>query len=232
MTSNLAIIPARGGSKRIPRKNIRDFQDRPIIAYSIIAALESRLFDKVMVSTDDEEIAEVAGKYGAEVPFMRSDEKADDHTVLADVIFEVVHCYEQRNILFENICCILPTAPLITSTKIKQAYDLLISSGCTSVCPVVEFSYPIWRSLKLNENERLEMNWPENLNKRSQDLPRTYHDAGVFYWINSKKFLEEKKIFTSDTRALILESNDVQDIDTLQDWQMAEIKYKLFKLHD
>lgn len=225
--SNLAIIPARGGSKRIPRKNIRNFLGKPIIAYSIETALESGLFDEVMVSTDDEEIAEVAKKYGAKVPFMRSNENADDHATTIDVLVEVLHSYQQQQTHFKNGCCIYPTAPLLKSSFLKSGYEKLINERFSAVFPVVEFSYPIQRSLKLREKGNAEMNWPEHLESRSQDLPKAYHDAGQFYWFNVEEILKEKKLFGNNSGAIVLPSTSVQDIDTEEDWKLAEMKAKL-----
>ena len=225
--SNLAIIPARGGSKRIPRKNIREFLGKPIIAYSIQIALEIGLFEEVMVSTDDEEIAEVAKKYGAKVPFMRSVENADDHASTIDVLVEVLKIYQKRGKNFENGCCIYPTAPLLKSSFIKSGYEKLINESFYTVFPVVEFSYPIQRSLKLSSKGKVEMNWPEHLESRSQDLPKAYHDAGQFYWFNIKEILKEKKLFGKNSGAMVLPSRNVQDIDTEEDWTFAEMKSKL-----
>ncbi|MTI88141.1 MAG: pseudaminic acid cytidylyltransferase [Balneolaceae bacterium] len=225
--SNVAIIPARGGSKRIPRKNIRDFLGKPIIAYSIEAALESDLFDEIMVSTDDEEIAEVAKKYGAKVPFMRSKENADDYATTVDVLVEVLQTYQQQGKNFENGCCIYPTAPLVKPVFLENAYEKLIHKNFNTVFPVVEFSYPIQRSLKLNEVGKVEMNWPEYLDSRSQDLPKSYHDAGQFYWFKVEGLLKEEKFFGNNSGAIILPNTRVQDIDTKEDWRLAEMKAKL-----
>lgn len=224
--ANLAIIPARGGSKRIPRKNIKPFLGKPIIAYSIEAAIKSNLFDEVMVSTDDEEIAKIAKQYGAKVPFLRSNDNANDFAVLADVVEEVVSNYAQNNEIFENICCILPTAPFVTSTKIIEAYKTLFNNNFDSVFPVLEFSFPIQRSLKIEDN-KVAMVWNEHLNSRSQDLESRYHDSGQFYWIKTQSFLTEKKLLTNDSGAIIISQLEAQDIDTETDWKLAEIKYKL-----
>ncbi len=190
----LAIITARGGSKRIPRKNIRDFLGKPVIAYVIDASIKSNLFEEVMVSTDDSEIAEVAQKYGARVPFMRSAENSDDFATTDDVLVEVLEEYKKLGKNFEYACCLYPTAPFVTPQKLQQAFKLLVESQADSVFPVVAFSYPIWRSLRI-ENGRLVMNFPENLNKRSQDLAIAYHDAGQFYFFRVENFLTKKKNF-------------------------------------
>ena len=225
--SNVAIIPARGGSKRIPRKNIRDFLGKPIIAYSIETALESGLFEEVMVSTDDEEIAEIAKKCGAIVPFMRSEENADDYASTVDVLVEVLQTFQQQGKDFENGCCIYPTAPLLKPSSLKSGYEKLINESVSTVFPVVEFPYPIQRSLKLIGNDKVEMNWPEHIGSRSQDLPKAYHDTGQFYWFNVEELIKEKKLFGENCAAIVLASNSVQDIDTEEDWKLAEMKAKL-----
>lgn len=224
--ANLAIIPARGGSKRILKKNIKYFLGKPIISYSIEAAIKSNLFDEVMVSTDDEEIAEIARTYGAKTPFLRSSKNADDFSVLADVVEEVVGNYKEKNINFNNICCILATAPFVTSNKITEAHNKLLEHNYDSVFPVLEFSFPIQRSLKFNDN-KVTMVWGEYLNSRSQDLEPRYHDSGQFYWIKTAAFLNEKKLFTTNSGAIVISELEAQDIDTETDWKLAEIKFKL-----
>lgn len=220
---NLAIIPARGGSKRIPRKNVKDFLGKPIIAYSIEAALKSGLFDEVMVSTDDEEIAEIAKQYGAKVPFMRSAEAANDYASTADVLNEVIANYKSIGLEFDNFCCIYATAPLISSKNIVSAFQLLQESEFTVVYPVVEFSYPIWRCLDVDANGSMKRHWPEFENSRSQDLPKEYHDTGTFYWYQTKDWLNG----SVKLGAIIVDETAVQDIDTETDWKLAEMKYKL-----
>lgn len=227
--ANVAIITARGGSKRIPRKNIKDFLGRPIIAYSIETALNSGLFDYVMVSTEDDEIAEVAKRYGAQVPFIRSKQTADDYTGTADVVLEVLHDLTKTGKQFDNACCIYPTAPFITKQSLTAAYNLLQHHTFDSVFPVCPFSYPILRALKIKDS-KTSMMWPENTNKRSQDLEPAYHDAGQFYWMNVHLFLKEKKLFTNNTGSIILNELHVQDIDSEMDWKLAELKYQL--LHE
>lgn len=216
---NLCIIPARGGSKRIPRKNIRPFLGKPIIAYSIETALKSGLFEEVMVSTDDEEIASIARQYGATVPFMRSAENADDHATLADVVDEVLQHYRQN---FEYACCILPTAPLVQAGHLQQAYQKMIDNDLYSVRPVVAFSYPIQRALKMNTDETVDWFYPEFARTRSQDLPAAYHDAGQFYWMHANRGLSPQK-----RGAIVLSETEVQDIDNEQDWKLAELKYQM-----
>jgi N-acylneuraminate cytidylyltransferase len=223
---NLCIIPARGGSKRIPRKNVKDFLGKPIIAYSIETALESNLFDEVMVSTDDDEIAEIAKNYGAKVPFMRSEENADDFATTADVLIEVITNYQKLNKYFNIACCMYPTAPLIKQEYLKKSYDLLIEKKFDSVFPIVKFSYPIFRALKIEDN-KTRMIWEENLKKRSQDLPEAFHDAGQFYWFDVKKLLSNNILFSENAGAIEIAETEVQDIDNETDWKIAEIKYKL-----
>lgn len=227
--SNVAIIPARGGSKRIPRKNIRDFLGKPIIAYSIETALESGLFDEVMVSTDNKKIADVAKKFGAKVPFMRSKENANDFATTVDVIIEVLQKYQEQRKQFMNGCCIYPTAPLLKPPYIKRGYEKLINEGFITVFPVVEYSYPIQRTLNLSGKDKVEMNWPEHLESRSQDLPKAYHDAGQFYWFKVEEILKRKKLFGNNSGAIILPNTSVQDIDTEEDWKLAEMKAKLLQ---
>jgi N-acylneuraminate cytidylyltransferase len=224
----LAIIPARGGSKRIPRKNIKPFLGKPIILYSIEAAVQSGLFDEVMVSTDDTEITRTALMNGATVPFMRSELTSNDFAHLADVIQEVLLKYRETGKSFDVFCCILPTAPFIKPERLKQAYDLLINKNYDSVYTLIRFSYPVQRALKI-EDGRISMIQPENFNKHSQDLSPTYHDSGQFYWMKTNRFLEQKSFLTTNTGALILSDIESQDIDNEEDWQIAEIKYRIIQ---
>lgn len=223
---NVAIITARGGSKRIPRKNIKLFRGKPMIAYSIETALNSGLFEIVMVSTDDTEIAEISKQLGAEVPFIRSKQTSDDFTGTADVIVEVINDLQKRGKQFDNACCIYPTAPFITKQILDESYKLLIDKKFDSVFPVCTFSYPIQRALQINDS-KTSMVWEENLNKRSQDLPARYHDAGQFYWANIQEFLKAKKLFTANSGSIILDELQVQDIDNETDWKLAELKHSL-----
>lgn len=223
--NNLAVIPARGGSKRIPRKNIKDFLGKPIIAYSIDAALKSELFTEVIVSTDDSEITEIAIKYGAKVPFTRSKKNADDYATTADVLIEVINEYKKKEMEFNNLCCIYPTAPFITAQKLIESFSLMTSYNKNGVVSVVKFNYPIQRALRINDKNQLEYIWPENINKRSQDLEPTYHDAGQFYWINIKKFLQNKTLISENILPYILSETEVQDIDNLDDWNIALAKF-------
>lgn len=226
--SRIAIIPARGGSKRIPRKNIKDFCGKPILAYSIEAALQTKLFEEVMVSTDDSEIAEIAKQYGASVPFLRSKETANDFAILKEVLNEVLSEYKIIGKRYDEVCCILPTAPLVEADDISKSHEILEKKNCVSVIPVVKYSYTIFRSLKI-ENGKLAMNWPENFPKRSQDLPEAYHDAGLFYWYSKQYFTEKIAGFGENAYPYIFDEEKVQDIDTLDDWKMAEVKYKKLK---
>ena len=224
--NNLCIIPARGGSKRIPRKNIKPFMGEPIIAYSIDAALKSGVFDEVMVSTDDEEIAGVARQHGASVPFFRSAETANDYATTVDVLLEVIETYKQQGKVFDTICCLYSTAPFVTSDRLKEAYAK-ISDNVDACFTMVEYSYPVQRSLRINENGRVEMRHPEHLKSRTQDLEKVYHDAGQFYYVKTKTLIEEKTVWCKKTAPLVLSELEVQDLDTLTDWQLAEMKYEL-----
>jgi pseudaminic acid cytidylyltransferase len=223
--NSIAIITARGGSKRIPRKNIRLFRGKPIIAYSIEAALKSKLFTAVIVSTDDKEIASIARIHGAEVPFLRDAATADDHSGTADVLLEVIPKLQNRGLEFRYICCMYPTAPFITPEGLTLAYDLMIKNNYHSVFPVCRFGYPIQRALTISADQKIEMIWPENIDMRSQDLKPSYHDAGQFYWMVAKEFMKEKKIFGSNSGAVIIDELHSQDIDTEADWKLAELKH-------
>jgi N-acylneuraminate cytidylyltransferase len=222
----LAIIPARGGSKRIPKKNIRHFCSQPILKYSIDSALNSGCFSQVMVSTDSDEIAKVAKSLGAKVPFLRSNKTADDYATMADVALEVIAEFEKLGETFDHFCCLLPTAPFITADRIKESYELLTKSQAKAVVPVVRFSHPIHRALKINSNG-LKMLWPENYSKRSQDFEPTFHDSGQFYWLEVESFLNHKSFFPEGALPLELLEHEVHDIDTEDDWKIAELKYQI-----
>lgn len=228
MNKNLCIIPARGGSKRIPRKNIKHFRGKPIIAYSIEAALNSGLFTSVMVSTDDKEIAEIGKIYGAEVPFLRSVKTSDDFATTVDVLLEVLESYKELGAEFDKMCCIYPTAPFVTEAKLRQAFEKLSSENLDAVFPVVQFSYPITRALKMQGN-KLQFFFPEFKNSRSQDLEKAFHDAGQFYFINSRTFVNTHAIITDNTGGITISEMEAQDIDTETDWKLAELKYELLQ---
>lgn len=223
--NNIAIIPARGGSKRIPRKNIKPFMGKPIIAYSIEAALRSGLFDEVMISTDDEEIAEVSRRYGAKVPFMRSAETSNDYAGTADVILEVLKMYKEQGREFDTVCCIYPTAPFVTADRLIEAYSKL-TGGIDSVFTCVAYSYPVQRSLHIVDG-KICMVYPEYAASRSQDLEPIYHDAGQFYAARTSSFIQERTFWGKNTASLVLSELEVQDLDTLTDWALAEMKYEL-----
>jgi len=223
----VAIITARGGSKRIHRKNIKDFLGKPIIAYSIEAAINSELFDEVMVSTDDSEIAEIAETYGAVVPFIRSAKNSDDYTGTFDVIKEVLESYEKENIRFDQACCIYPTAPFVTSQKLIEAHSVLSEKNIDTVFPVIKFGYPIQRGLIVDENKRIKMREPKYLSSRSQDLEPVFHDAGQFYFFEIKKVMEQKTLWTDNTGFIEIGELEGQDIDNEMDWKLAELKYNL-----
>lgn len=225
--TKLCIIPARGGSKRIPLKNIKSFLGKPIIAYSIEAAIKSNLFDEVIVSTDSEQIKDVALNYGAKVPFLRSNKNADDFATTFDVIQEVLNQYKLENKFFESTCCIYATAPFVTAKLLKDAYQLLENNKFECVFPVLNFSFPIQRAVKMVENDKMKMFQPEHLNSRSQDLEKAYHDAGQFYFFKSEEILQKKKLWTDNTGIIEINEMQGQDIDTMEDWELAEIKYKL-----
>jgi N-acylneuraminate cytidylyltransferase len=229
MAKSVAIITARGGSKRIPQKNIRDFLGKPIIAYSISAALDSKCFNEVMVSTDDRDIREIAIAYGAQVPFYRSANTSDDNATSAEVLNEVLEEYRARGKDFNYACCIYPTAPFVTPEKLIQGFNLLIENDADSAFPVVRFNYPIQRALKV-EKHKLVMFWPEHLNSRSQDLIPAYHDAGQFYWFNVERFMLAQKLFTDNSFPILMPEIEVQDIDNEEDWKIAEMKYQFLKL--
>lgn len=222
--SSIAIITARGGSKRIPHKNIKDFCGKPIITYSIEAALRSGLFEEVMVSTDDEEIARIAGQAGAKVPFMRSSENAGDFASTDDVLMEVLNWYREQGKEFGTFCCLYPTAPFITEQKLQKAMQML--ENADSVMPVVAFSYPPQRCVVMNEQGELRMKWPEYARTRSQDLEPYYHDCGQFYCCRTKPFLEYGTTDLPHMVPMFISELEVQDIDNPDDWEIAELKYR------
>ena len=220
----VAVITARGGSKRIPHKNIRIFCGKPIIKYSIEAALKSEIFDEIMVSTDDEQIAQTARQAGAKVPFMRSKHNSDDLAATHEVILEVLDEYKKAGICFEYVCCIYPTAPFLTAETLQQSMKELENSGADGIVPVVAYSFPPQRSFLLRDG-KVKYRWPENRLKRTQDLETYYHDSGQFYFLRTEAFLHEKSMVLENTVPFILDPMAVQDIDNESDWELAEAKY-------
>lgn len=227
--TNVAIIPARGGSKRIPGKNIKDFCGKPMIAYSIEAALASKLFDRVIVSTDSEEIAEVARKYGAEIPFTRSAELSTDCADCVDVVLDTIKQLRLAGFNYEYACCLYATAPFIEPDYLKKGLRQLEESDALMAFAVTSFEFPILRGFKINSQGCIEMFWPEYENARSQELPESYHDAGQFYWFRTDKFIEAGRAAFPGAIPVILPRYLVQDVDSLEDWEYAEIKYKIIQ---
>lgn len=221
----VAIITARGGSKRIPRKNVKEFLGKPILLYSIEAALNSGIFEEVMVSTEDEEIAELARQAGAVVPFMRGDENANDFATTTDVLLEVVGEYEKRGKHFEFGCCIYPTAPFVTAEKLRDGMEKLAASDADTLMPVVPFSFPPQRGMVIRE-EKLQFVQPEHALTRSQDLEHWYHDVGQFYCFRTENFKRNKILTVGNVLPYVVSELEVQDIDTISDWKIAEMKYE------
>lgn len=225
---SVAIITARGGSKRIPRKNIKEFLGNPIITYSIKAALDSGIFDEVMVSTDDEEIAGIAKQAGAKVPFMRSADAANDYATTTDVIGEVLKQYKEIGIEFEYACCIYPTAPFVTKELLLQAQTLVEKEGADSCFPVIQFSFPPQRGMII-EDGIAKYKYPEYQFTRSQDLEGMYHDSGQFYYFDVKKFEATGKMLGDAIKPIVISEMEAQDIDNEDDWKIAELKYKMLQ---
>ena len=223
---SIAIITARGGSKRIPGKNIRPFLGKPIIEYTIEAALASGCFDTVMVSTEDRIIAEISRKAGADIPFCRSETTAGDSALLADVVEEVLAEYGKLGQEFESLCLMLPTAPFLTPERIQEGQQQLESSGADAVIPVVRFSAPIQRAFRMTGNQ-IEMMWPENMHVMSNTLEPGYYDCGQFYGIRTQRFLQQKRIFGDNTLGMEISEMEAQDIDSEDDWKLAELKYQI-----
>lgn len=223
---SVAIITARGGSKRIPRKNIKEFLGKPIIEYSIKAALESDIFDEVMVSTDDREIAEIAIKAGAKVPFMRSKDAANDFATTTDVIREVLGQYKDNGQEFDYACCIYPTAPFVTKELLLKAQNLVEKEGADSCFPIIQFSFPPQRGMII-ESGNAEYKYPEYQFTRSQDLEKMYHDSGQFYYFNVKRFEHTGKMLGDAIKPIIISEMKAQDIDNEEDWKIAEMKYRM-----
>lgn len=230
--SVLAIITARGGSKRIKRKNIRDFHGKPIIAYSIQAALDCKLFDRIVVSTEDDEIAEISKEYGAEVPFVRDVRLADDYVGTVEIVADAINRLDSSGDTYKHICCIYPTAPLLTTRHLQEAYQMLCSGNIDYVLPVGEYDREIYHSLRESNTQGIEPIFPEYIGSRTQDLPTVYHDAGQFYWGRREAFLREKTIFGKNSRMLVIPSAYVCDIDYEEDWEKAEKMYDKLKEAD
>ena len=224
---NIVIIPARGGSKRIPKKNIKDFLGKPIIAYSIEMAINCKLFSRVIVSTDDEEIKDVVLKYGAEVPFIRPKNIADDFTGTHEVIGHAVEYLENTGETMDYVCCIYPTAPLIQKDDLIKGFKLIQTNKWNSVMAATNFSYPIFRSFKNLPNGGLKMIFPEHYNSRSQDLPEVYHDAGLFYWAKPKVWKKKPQWYNEKNSIVKIPNYRIQDIDTPDDWKKAEMIYQI-----
>ena len=222
---NIAIITARGGSKRIPQKNIRAFCGKPIMAYSIDAAVQSGLFETVMVSTDSEEIADIGREYGAEIPFMRSKVNSDDYADTTDVLKEVIMQYKLLGKNYETFCCIYPTAPFVTADKLKESYELLFADDVYNVIPMVPFSFPPQRGM-IRKGKYIIPAYPEHINKRSQDLEEILHDSGQFYWCKTEAFMYNSDILGNHTVPYLVPETEVQDIDNYSDWELAEMKYR------
>ncbi len=228
MNKTVAIIPARGGSKRIPRKNIKDFHGMPLIAYSIKVALKSKLFDKVIVSTDDEEIATIAREYGASVPFIRPIELSDDFTGTGAVVNHALEYLKSVGEIYDFVCTIYATAPFLDEKYLIEGFEKLRNSNARNAFSCTSMPFPIQRTFKITKDERCEMFWPENFSKRSQDLEEAFQDAGQFYWTNLN-IKSNEIIFAKDSIPIILPRFLVQDIDTLEDWQRAEIMYEVIQ---
>ena len=224
----IAIIPARGGSKRIPKKNIREFNSKPIIAWSIQAAQESGCFDRVIVSTDSKEIANTAKLFGAEVPFLRDKNLSDDHTPTLPVISDAISRLEDE---IEFVCCIYPTAPFVKPDDISKGLKIIMEQKVDFVFTATKYNYPIQRALRLDQDGTVSMLQPDQENVRSQDLEDTFHDAGQFYWGRSDAWLEGRPILNNSCILEVLESHS-QDIDTEDDWRKAEIKFRLLQLEE
>jgi pseudaminic acid cytidylyltransferase len=227
----LAVIPARGGSKRIPRKNIKPFVGLPMIAWSIKAALQSQYFDRLIVSTDDEEIAEVAKAYGAEVPFVRPAELSDDRTGTIPVIAHAIDWQTQHGFPALEVCCIYATAPFVQAADLQRGLHILQNTGAEYAFSVTSYAFPIQRALRITADDRLEMFQPEHFDTRSQDLPEAWHDAGQFYWGKAQAWMQHKPIFSHDAAPVPLQRHRVQDIDTPEDWERAEWLFKAMSAH-
>jgi len=229
MSKKLCIIPARGGSKRIPRKNIKDFLGKPIISYSIKSAIESNLFDEVIVSTDDEEIAEISKSYGARVPFLRSKKNSSDIATTFDVLKEVFEKLEDQNQYFEYCCCIYPCAPFVKSDILLASFKKMKKNNFDSIFPIIKYGHPIQRALKINLEGQVQYNSSEYALTRSQDLEEMFHDAGQFYWMRVTEILKYRKVVTENSGGIEITELEAQDIDSEMDWKLAELKFNLLK---
>ncbi len=225
----IAVIPARGGSKRIPRKNIRYFAGKPIVAYSIEAARQSHLFDRIIVSTDDHEIAKIANDWGAETPFFRPEELANDYATTSAVVKHAIRWHAEKDISVKYVCCIYATAPFIQPIYLHTGLESLLNSEKLFALSVTSFSSPIQRAVRLSSEGALEPFYPEYIDTRSQDLVAAYHDAGQFCWGRADAFLNDACIFSSASLPIVLPRHLVQDMDTLEDWQRAELMYQAWK---
>lgn len=226
----VAVITARGGSKRIPLKNIREFAGKPMIAWSIVAAKNSGLFDRIVVSTDSEEIAEIARKWGAETPFMRPAHLADDHTPTAPVLLHALEELESAGDKIDFACCIYPTAPFLLPDDLRKGLAAVRDNGAPAALSVTSFDFPILRAFKTESDGSISFNWPEHELTRSQDLPEFYHDAGQFYWVNAEKFHASSRLIMHGAQPVILPRKRVQDIDTQEDWEAAELMMRALTL--
>ena len=227
---NICVIPARGGSKRIPRKNIKEFNGKPIIAYSIEAALKSNCFSKVIVSTDDREIAEVAEKFGAHVPFVRPSELSNDYSGTIPVIKHAIEWMENTNNSIDYVCCLYATVPFIRPKTLIKAYEQLINSKSDYCFSATSFAYPIQRAIKIVQGYKVDMFYPEHFNTRSQDLEEAFHDAGQFYWGKAQAFKNELQIFSKISSPYVVPRYLVQDIDTREDWIRAELMHQAIQM--
>lgn len=226
---SIAIIPARGGSKRIPKKNIKHFLGKPIISYSIITAQKSNIFDKIIVSTDDDRIADISKEYGADIPFIRPANLADDHTTTVDVINHAINWLNKNGNIYDAVCCIYPTAPFIRISDLKKGLELLKGTDVNFAFPVTTFASSIFRALKQTQSGRLKMFWPENQNTRTQDLPETYHDVGQFYWGKTNSFIRNQSVLDGNSYPIGIPRHLAQDIDTEEDWEQAELLYQFLR---
>lgn len=226
--NTIAIIPARSGSKRIPKKNIKDFFGKPMISYAIEATRQCGIFDRIIVSTDSDEVVRTAVRYGAEAPFLRPPELSDDHTPTAPVLLHALDFLHENGVETDYICCIYPTAVFIQPQYLIEGHRVITENRVKSVFSVTSYTFPIFRALRINSKQQLKMFWPEHEMTRSQDLPETYHDAGQFYWLDAGKFKKSGKIYGDDSMPVILPRYLVQDIDTPEDWEVAERLYRGF----